>query len=471
MADTMQGAAWGGQQIKDIPLDSLVLWTENPRDPIRGRHSNDEVIRYALSKEHEKQWQLRKFAREMGDHFDMSELPTVSPLKGTSKYLVYDGNRRVILALLQRKGTLVDGDQFVLPLFPLDTIPCNVCDERTALEHVLRKHSKSGTWKPYERDLFMYRYMNGDETVLIRMERLTGAITKWPILNQRFVKDDVLNRKHLEEMGLLPDERDYGVDRNLLEELLQTIQEKMVLDELTTRNKRNDPVSVLPGDLISRIKENARHHTPSNPEDDEINMSKAQRRQSDCDQNDDSVDDSDAQDGFSLDGDYAPPQGDSSSHKARTRETHPIALPIFGASDSGRLALRPGDVNNLYRTLESLWQMYEQEKIKNSVAFPAVFRMGLRLLAEQAAEECDFEGNKLAAYVTKYAKEAKGKLRQLDRGKDITTFLATQSVKPENFIMLLQNGAHAYTSTNNGEQARAISILLGAMLTLSHGKE
>lgn len=82
--------------------------------------------------------------------------------------------------------------------------------------------------------------------------------------------------------------------------------------------------------------------------------------------------------------------------------------------------------------------MYEQEKIKNSVAFPAVFRMGLRLLAEQAAEECDFEGNKLAAYVTKYAKEAKGKLRQLDRGKDITTFLATQSVKPENFIMLLQ---------------------------------
>ncbi len=169
---------------------------------------------------------------------------------------------------------------------------------------------------------------------------------------------------------------------------------------------------------------------------------------------------------FPLDDDPVEMQEDSTPRKLRTRETRPTLLPIFGTSNSG-LALRPGEVNNLYRTLESLWQMYEHQKIRNDKAFPIIFRMGLRMLAEQAAEECGF---KLDAYVTEYAKKAKGNLRQLDQNGDITTFLATQSVKPENLTMLLQNGAHAYTATNNAEQARAISILLGAMLTLSHGK-
>lgn len=471
MADESQGAAWEGQRIADIPLDSLILWTENPRDPMQGRLSNEEVIKHALSKEHEQQWQLRRLAREMGGHFDLSELPTVSPVKGTSNYLVYDGNRRVILALLQRQGFPVDGHQFELPLFPSDTIPCNVCDRRTALEHVLRKHSKTGTWKPYERDLFMYRYMNGEKTVLIRIEELTGAITRWPVLNQRFVKDDVLNRKHLEEMGLSPDKKDYGIDSGLLKELLQIIQEKMVSNELTTRNKRNDPVSLLPDDLISRIRENARHHTASEPADNETNLREVPERQSNRGPNDDSLEDPDIQDQLPFDDPpVEPQQEDSASRKSRTRETRPTVLPIFGATDSGRLALRPGDVNNLYRTLESLWQMYEQGKIRNDTAFPAIFRMGLRLLAEQAAAECGF-GDKLSAYVTEYAVKAKGKLRQLNQSKDITTLLATQSVNPENLTMLLQNGAHARTSTNNVEQARAISILLGAMLTLSHGRE
>lgn len=27
---------WEGQQVEYIPLDDLVLWTENPRDPLDG---------------------------------------------------------------------------------------------------------------------------------------------------------------------------------------------------------------------------------------------------------------------------------------------------------------------------------------------------------------------------------------------------------------------------------------------------
>lgn len=36
---------WEGQQVEYIPLDDLVLWTENPRDPLDGDYTNDDVIR------------------------------------------------------------------------------------------------------------------------------------------------------------------------------------------------------------------------------------------------------------------------------------------------------------------------------------------------------------------------------------------------------------------------------------------
>lgn len=38
---------WEGQQVEYIPLDDLVLWTENPRDPLDGDYTNDDVIRRA----------------------------------------------------------------------------------------------------------------------------------------------------------------------------------------------------------------------------------------------------------------------------------------------------------------------------------------------------------------------------------------------------------------------------------------
>lgn len=36
---------WEGQQVEYIPLDDLVLWTENPRDPLDGDYTNDDVSR------------------------------------------------------------------------------------------------------------------------------------------------------------------------------------------------------------------------------------------------------------------------------------------------------------------------------------------------------------------------------------------------------------------------------------------
>ena len=66
MAQEQSLSEWNGQRIKAIPLDSLILWTENPRDPMPGTSGNDEIIRHALTKENEQHWQLKKLAKEMG---------------------------------------------------------------------------------------------------------------------------------------------------------------------------------------------------------------------------------------------------------------------------------------------------------------------------------------------------------------------------------------------------------------------
>lgn len=116
---------WEGQQVEYIPLDDLVLWTENPRDPLDGDYTNDDVIRRATDGRNEKQWQLSKLSKEMGDRFDLSELPTVCRIDDGPKYRVYDGNRRVILAMLRKAGLTTEGQQqLVPPDFP-DPIPAN----------------------------------------------------------------------------------------------------------------------------------------------------------------------------------------------------------------------------------------------------------------------------------------------------------------------------------------------------------
>ena len=461
MAYRALSEAWEGQQIVELPLDALVLWSENPRDPLPEARSNSDVILHALDPRHERQWQLKSFAKEMGDRYDQSELPTVSKLEGTSKYRVYDGNRRVALAILRRDGIPTQGDQFELPLYP-DKIPCNVCEERVALENVLRKHANSGTWKPYERDLFMYRYMGGEESVLVRMEELVGAISKWPSLNQRYVKEDVLNDKHLVEMGLDPDLWDYGVDRRLLERLMETINDKLVAAELSSRRGRNDPLTILPEDVVAQVRDDAQHHvTPPRPRrspDDDI--SPASPSPASCVREDDTV-----QEPLPLNAPEKDPSDGSEASGPRTRQTRPSLPPMFG-SDTG-LRLRPGDANNVYRTLESMWEAYSKDRLGEAVAFPAIFRMGLRMLVEQAASD---EGLDLAEYVDKYAKEAKSRLRNGIHGNDVVTYLSSQSVDARKLKQALNSGAHAYTSTNNPEQARALSILIGAMITLSHGK-
>jgi hypothetical protein len=49
-------------------------------------------------------------------------------------------------------------------------------------------------------------------------------------------------------------------------------------------------------------------------------------------------------------------------------------------------------------------------------------------------------------------------------------FFQQGSVRDTNLIQLLHVGAHNYKASKNMEQTLAISIILGAMLKISHGK-
>ncbi len=81
---------------------------------------------------------------------------------------------------------------------------------------------------------------------------LADAVTRWPELNQRYVRDEVLNDRYLREMGLIPEFEDYGVSDEMMDELLQSIATALHEGRIGTRKNRNDPVSAFPQDLLAR---------------------------------------------------------------------------------------------------------------------------------------------------------------------------------------------------------------------------
>lgn len=270
-------------------------------------------------------------------------------------------------------------------------------------------------------------------------------------------------KKHLEEMGLLPDEPDFGVPLELLEELVEAVADKLD-NELNTRNARNDPASVLPGELIDRIRE-ARHRRPAGE--------KADGREREL-PSDNSEPPSQSHGGPGRMMCFAPirpghsptpmhpPGGEGDAPVRSSRHPFPCSgtLRVYGCR------------RETSTTCIALWRncgtCMRAEACGNAAAFRCrIFRMGLRLLIDTAAmERC----GGLDRYVGEYAGEAKKRLRQAANSADLVTFMRNQAVSPENLLRLLQNGAHAYTSTGNKEQALAMSILIGEMLSISHGR-
>lgn len=162
--------------------------------------------------------------------------------------------------------------------------------------------------------------------------------------------------------------------------------------------------------------------------------------------------------GNSTAGSGNPPNGEP-GHGSRSRRIKKPSLPIFG----GKLSLKTGHVNNLYRDVESLHDFYQTERSRLSADFIVIIRMSLRMLAETAAKDTK---NDLKDYLTEHFDAAKKYLDQ-----NAKTTLSNQSVNKNSIVKLFHTGAHDYHNSKNEEQAFALSIILGAMLILSHGKQ
>lgn len=407
------------QKIEEIKVEDLVLWTENPRDPIDSKSSDQDVADIAWKDEHSK-WNLTKLAKEMQDFYDFSELPTV--VYHGKKPVVYDGNRRMILAKIKHGLVkLTNFDKTKLPHIP-KIIPCNVCDEDTAIKNVFRKHGNSGTWSPLDRDIFLHKHMQEDESTFLKVENATGIISKNPHLNQGFVKDEIFTNKKLKEMGFEFNQNDLESKhtKKEAEALFEDISNKVASKKISTRKNRGKIIEVLDKSSRNLIETNKKKP-----------LSKVQINATGT---------------------------TTALKKKQAPRTKKKDSELF----NGKLYLKTGQVSDLYRDIVDLFGFYQQKKNIFSQYFPSLVRMALRLLCETAAND---NGQTLDKYLKSNFKNAK---KNLDN--DVKTTLSTQNVSERTITQLLHIGAHNYQAGNNLNQTIAVSIILGEILTITHGR-
>lgn len=414
------------QRVEILRLEDLVLWTENPRDPIDKDASDQDIVDRALLDKSAK-WTLPKLAREMGEYYDFSELPTV--VFHGDKPIVYDGNRRIILAKIYHGLVDVDRNIPYLPFIPQE-IPCNVCDREIALKNILRKHGNSGSWTTLDRDWFLHNIMGEDMSTFLMLEEKTGLISANPCLNKRFVKEEIFKPSVLEDLGFKIERE--GLYSRYSDEVAQLILDDLIdkikNEVISTRKKRGQVKDVLSSSSLLAIEEFENkdfkplnlYHTPTIEESNNPNKEEKSPR--------------------------------------RTRRVKSVEVPLFGEL----LYLKAGVVNNLHRDITDLYNYYISNKNNLSPSFPCLIRMSLRLLCETAANDI-LGNNDLGTYIKTNFALAKKTLSQ-----DQKTLLANQNVKDDTMLQLLHTGAHNYKTTPNVEQTIAISIILGAMLMITH---
>lgn len=197
-------------------------------------------------------WNIQKLVQKMGEYYDYSELPIV--VKKDDKYVVYDGNRRVaLLKIIQddSKYSKYTGRLFreLEPrlLREQTTLPCNVCDENTAVRSIERKHIDNGSWGELERDYFLLNFKKEPKSIFVSINDQTGFLKGNKILNKRFVKEEVLNEKNLKDIGI---DFKYGKlyskysDEQLVK-IFKATQNALQKGNISTRNNRGKLKTVI----------------------------------------------------------------------------------------------------------------------------------------------------------------------------------------------------------------------------------
>jgi len=440
------------QKVKELSISRLVLWSENPRDPLPDRkigRENDRIIRRAI-KDVDKSWKLLSLLKTMGEMYDSSDLPIVVMKDGHP--IVYDGNRRVILAMIKHNEKylklLSNSERRKLEGFDVDKkLYCDVCTEATALKLIIRKHADSGSWKPIQQGLFRMRYMGESPSILLQINSLTdGAIEKSKMLNQRFVEEEVFIKSHLESLGISV-EGDSIKSAYPKDELVGILRDIFKLIEKGDISTRNRPAL---GELPSLLSERSQALCSSRKDQPRVYTEKY------------------------VPIEPAPIEAGEREEKAvpkkRTPRSKMYETPLFG----GPLSLKDSPVNNLYREVEALDKLITKNVGKGLTEDAyIVIRMALRLLCETAWKDLKKEG--LEQYLKDYFKAAKAKLSKGEKtlsSKNLSEEDPKSLETHKQLLSLLNDSAHTYDeSTRNYKQTVAMSVMVGAILSFSHGKE
>jgi hypothetical protein len=440
------------QKVKELSISRLVLWSENPRDPLPDRkigRENDRIIRRAIE-DVDKSWKLLSLLKTMGEMYDSSDLPIVVMKDGHP--IVYDGNRRVILAMIKHNEKylklLPSSARRKLEGFDVDKkLYCDVCTEATALKLIMRKHADSGSWKPIQQGLFRMKYMEESPSILLLINSLTdGAIESSQMLNQRFVEEEVFTKSRLESLGISV-EGDSIKSAYTKDELVGILRDIFKLIEEGNISTRNRPAL---GKLPSSLSERSQALCSSKKDQPRVYTEK-----------------------------YVPIEPAPIEEGAREEKTVPkkrtprskmYETPLFG----GPLTLKDSPVNNLYIEVEALDKLITKNVGKGLTEDAyVVIRMALRLLCETAWKDLKKEG--LEQYLKDYFKSAKAKLSKGEKtlsSKNLSEEDPKSLETHKQLLSLLNDSAHTYDeSTRNYKQTVAMSVMVGAILSCSHGKE
>ena len=239
------------------------------------------------------------------------------------------------------------------------------------------------------------------------------------------------------EKGILKSFYNEQEARSILEDLSQKIKDK----EITTRKNRGKVVEVL---------------KPSSQQLIDQNNTSPRLVEAAAEQPVDGRNGNTSPHSIKVDVEKPVDKQGVSRQSKRTLKKEPE---LFG----GRLYLYIGEVSDLYRDIVDLYRFYVERKSALSQTFPSLIRMSLRLLCEAAAKE----NNKLMKdYLQSNFASAKERLDQ-----DTKTTLSSQNITEDSIVQLLHIGAHKYQASSNIEQTLALSIIIGAILLITHGKE
>ncbi len=442
------------QDVRKIKVSDLILWSENPRDQISKNADNNTIIKHALEDKHNV-WKLKEFAKDMGSIYFYSELPTV--VYKDNYPVVYDGNRRVILAKLSLG--LFNGESPIKEYpYVEQEMPCNVCDENTALQYVLRRHSERGGWKPLDRDLFCYKYLGKKSIFLIINELLDDYINLHPDVNKVFVRDELLSANKLSRLYIDIDDSGviscpYTLDE--LKKIVINLLDQVSKGSISTRFNRGDVYTIL-NDNVKKIIELKKDEPRKRYFINGIGTNYSSSDANDIEyENRAGVISINTSNG----------DGNNKSKK-QIKKTSLLnyKIKLFG----GDLSLIQSPVNNLYRDLQNLYKIVSKDKKSFSDDVYRIFRVSLRLLVEMASSDsisAEHKTKLIDDYVNKYFGKANKNLSDEEKN-----FLSAESINQQSLIQLLQQGAHGYQAVKSKDKVEALAIIIGKMLLISHGK-